>query len=350
MCASEKRKHVALFGCYKYGKFGDDLMGYIFGKALTRAGYAVRVYGLPESAAAKAGLSRTDNLSKLVDNASCVVIGGGGFFLAGDNRGARADLDKDLDMLLDLCEKASLPVYSFSVGGNNSQPEQLPAARRRLLQMARFISFRNPEERAIIESAAASAVASDIVWTVSSLFPLPPPVKKKPLVGVDRSTITGLRQRLMLLMLRLVRLSTGRSFDIVYLDQHVPRSDRRDKNTLYYEDLEGFIEKINTVDLILTHRLHLGMTGMSYGIPVVPLYPTIKAALVFSRLHLDRLCIRSLRDCIRLACSLRKPDWPQRLKSIFREGKTGDIARQAEAHLAWMLERVASHAGPASPR
>ena len=74
---SSINRYIALFGDYKYGRFGDDLMAVIFGRELQSHHIPFRVYGLQPERRAEFQFQGTNSINELLSGAAAVVYGGG---------------------------------------------------------------------------------------------------------------------------------------------------------------------------------------------------------------------------------------------------------------------------------
>ncbi|TQF00130.1 MAG: polysaccharide pyruvyl transferase family protein [Spiribacter salinus] len=333
-------KHVALFGFYNRGNFGDDLMAVIIGTALQEHRIEFKVYGLPSKVREEFGFAGEDTISRLLENASVVVIGGGGFLLS---QGSRL-FDDEIKRLCDECEVRSIPIYMISVGGDGKPYDQLSPARQRVLDQAEFVTFRNQEDRLCLQGAASNKqvyVFSDIVWSTGAVLPFSRNPKGKGItIGVDAS-ISEKRARVALRLLRMLeRASLGRvQLVMVRQNWNDQRAGSYDDDISYGDGFEEFVRRVAALDIIVTQRLHVGLLGMSYGNSVFYVFPQAKTKLLMRRVGLSRcsiehtwqypkLLLLGCRKCFLRLCA--PPARPNRQEMLWSSGQ----------HVSMLLKRL----------
>src|SRR5687767_3323980 len=115
-------RKIALYGFYKHGNFGDDIMCLMIARTLKSLGLRPAVYQLPDYYASTALLDSAATMESLVDGAVACVLGGGGFLISagGNVFPALLEQDEDLERLAPICQARSIPVWGVSIGGTGT--------------------------------------------------------------------------------------------------------------------------------------------------------------------------------------------------------------------------------------
>lgn len=329
----QRGKYVALFGYYKYGNYGDDLMAVIFGRELQARQIPFQVYHLRDDVLAEFDFDGTTSIDELLAGASAVVYGGGGAFLTSKD----GNFESDLKRLCDLCTKANIPIYMFSVGGDGKPVENIAATRRELLKQASFVTFRNQEDAPLLDSIgrANGAIHHDVVWQTSKCFPLLKPDNSKVTIGIDNSLLGRRRGRWIVYCLMFVCRALRKPYRFVNIMQSRAENARGNfSGSIRYDDgMQQFIREIVETDLIITNRLHLGLTAMSYDIPAVQLFPQPKAILLFNRLGLGRLLCSFNFSLVRLVWLLLSIHRIRKLKPSELVDDFEGVVQDSKSHL-----------------
>src|SRR6185436_18776994 len=116
-------KKIALYGFYKHGNFGDDVMCIMIVRTLKSLGFHPTVYQLPAFYAIPEQVDTADTFESLLDGAAACVLGGGGLLVSAGEKiefPALLEMDQDLERLASLCQSRSIPVWGVSIGGTGT--------------------------------------------------------------------------------------------------------------------------------------------------------------------------------------------------------------------------------------
>ncbi len=290
--------YVALFGYYKYGNFGDDLMATMFALELRSRDIPFVVYGLNQGIVDGFHFQATDSIEELLSNANAVVYGGGGAFLP-----ERIEqFDAAIQQLCEICSANRIPIYMCSVGGDGTCVDGVSAARRAILELASFVTFRNPEDQALLLHIGheRGAIYNDVVWRTPQYFRLSKVNVTQFTIGVDSTLLKRRKGRLAIGLVKLLCRALRKQYRFLTIVQNGKCAEMHRDLVQYGRSLREFIEGILQADLVITNRLHLGMAAMSYDIPVIALFPVPKSGILFRRLGLEHMMVTSLGHLSRL--------------------------------------------------
>ncbi len=328
---------IGLFGYYKHGNFGDDLMGVLIGQHLLGKGHDVRLYGLDDGVADAAGLDTVHSVRDLVSWSDCLVYGGGGIFLEVK---ANQALERDLGELIDAKLHKGVPLYAISVGGDlNSRYAHLGDHQKRLLREADFVSFRNPEDCKLADEAGVKAfeVFPDLVWTVGAN---PSGLQRRDLISLE---LSGTRNKPFCYAAFALAglISRTRAVDVDLSIGNGQGKENSLKNALkgkaferrQYTNVQEMTTLAQYSRWIFTSRLHFGLVGLACGSTTFLVNPAGKARLVFEHLGLDGHIIERPRDLLRVIYDIMFGDERKQLLSGEQRARVASCVSQARGHL-----------------
>jgi len=280
---------VAVWGSYNYGNYGDDLMAIQFGLALRDAGVTPMIYRLDPRLAATYGLATTTSIDELLRDAKFGIIGGGGM-LVGQSllrfifRRVAREIERDFRDLYQTSTKYKCPIYPLSVGGDGRGAATPLSKWRKAFwtsPLTRTPSVRLTQDVELLKSLGKDAIYTpDTLLTIGDLWKLNP-VQQSPgkrHIGVNLFKNTGGP-----LAARLMKMVQGRD-DVVlhFIRTHLKGPGYRESATGYewmpstetknvkryvYEDPKQMLEMLSGLDVLVSTKLHLGLTAVSVGTP-----------------------------------------------------------------------------------
>jgi hypothetical protein len=121
-----KKQIVPVWGAYYNGNFGDDLMGHMIASRLEDVGYSPRIWTDSDAFFKEKKWEYTLDLEKFIENASCVVLGGGLLF----SKSNFSSYWHGLDALITLCEEKEIPIIGISIGSQGCHANMSLAAQK----------------------------------------------------------------------------------------------------------------------------------------------------------------------------------------------------------------------------
>jgi polysaccharide pyruvyl transferase WcaK-like protein len=331
---------IGIYGYYNRQNFGDDLMAALVHHDLRAAGFEVIVFGMTPADAADLGMDTEPDADRLVDRCDALLLGGGGLFIH-HNHPWQSVVDgyAELGRLLEKCALQRKEVYGVSLGGSGRT--DFPAWQQsavRFCQQARFFTVRNPEDLAITRSLGRENIEQypDIVWATPQIFPpLAAARTEHPLV---LSNLGSAHSRFSHLVLRLFRWRFGRlrNADVRFVQTPPPKGAPAGAG-YRFSRLRDDVAFLASADIVFTTRLHVGLTALSYGVPMVSVYGEQKGRLMLRGVGLEKNFLtgaRALGVWLALGRPARLAARLPRLAPEFRR----KISTSARNHVARLID------------
>ena len=332
---------IALYGFYKHGNFGDEVMCIMIARTLKSLGFRPTVYQLPGYCAIPEQLDTADTLESLLDGAVACVLGGGGLLISagGNVFPALLEQDQDLERLTPICQARSIPVWGVSIGGTGTgRFSKLYPGLARLLGSGtvRGMTLRLVQDAPLLDAFnIPSAHYFDIVFLAPDFWPARQSTPVRNVIVTHQIARAPFGRRLVQFLdmsgpslyglvprhLGLTHVETGR-------DDATALVGRRDRQ-VPYKDIQEFADLLSASRVIVSSKLHLGIFGMSYGAVFFSYYGKEKTRAQFRELGLQSQ-ILSRRNL---------PSWLARLRTGCSEEleatsrMIGDLRTNARGHL-----------------
>jgi len=279
-------KKIAIWGDYGHGNYGDDIMAVMFALELKNNGYDPIVYNLDSYISGKYQISTTSSLDVLIRDASICVIGGGGL-LVGDNyirilaKKHAFLFEYSFYLLEKALKKYDCPCFALSIGGNgNGSKTHLPYFRKRFWKNGncKFATVRLKEDISLLSTLNVKVeYIPDVLLSIPFMFN----VKKTDNTKHDRVKV-GLNliekdcKKLIEKSIEVARLRP--STDFYFIKSHLdgykttyealpPTFDLPNLHHFKYDDPINMINFISSLDILISSKLHLGVTALSLGVP-----------------------------------------------------------------------------------
>lgn len=272
---------VGLFGFYSHGNFGDDLMALLFSKVLKDSGHRVVSFACRPALAEECGMEVVTSIDALVSEADVIVYGGGGILVPHQMKrdSEYSAYRRDIAELIETVGRVGKPLAAYSIGGTGARHNALPEPVRLLVRPGALSSctLRLHGDRGHFDSdVIPPAVYPDVVLQTSALVPFRSDESESEqfVIGVNVGT-RGVDRRLCKI-LRLVQ-QCFRRVDIKFFATFAPdspvgvaemRSEKESEN-VEYTSVQRHLYEISKVDMFFTHKLHIGVAALSYGIPAL---------------------------------------------------------------------------------
>lgn len=263
-----------------------------------------------------------------------IVYGWGWAFLTQKDISDRnKEFESDIEKLCDLAERNNIPLILSSVGGDENN--KLNPVRARLWKIASFTTFRNESDTNLYSGYKNEyKIFPDVVWGVEQFFFKKKRDKCGVIIGFDKSLINRKIWKILLVLTSLIWKILRREYKIVFLD-----TDNYLK-TKYWGSIKNFIEEINCVDLLITHRLHMGIVAMSYGIPVLQFMPQRKSKILFKSIWLSKMIFDDLTGLYRITVFLSQKNMIEKAKKELRKANTYILKKESRGHFLQLKKYI----------
>lgn len=340
---------VAVWGSYNYGNYGDDLMAIQFAKELQRSGMEPYVYRLDECLADRYAIKTTESLQELIHGAKFCIIGGGGVL-----GGGTTVLEKDFHELHLISSEQKCPVFPISVGGDGGGIDTtLSPSRREFWQgdTCQLSTVRLQEDVALVNKLGKEAVYyPDVLWTVADFWKIVPVAKSTEQLHIGINIPDSRRGRF--LAFQLAAITAARK-DIIfhfirtYLPNYsvnyelLPKLDSPYIQHHVYTDPESTLKFIASLDLVVSYKLHLGLTALALNVPFYSVGGQGKTRTQLKSINADFAVWPASAKNIRLGMFLAKANNIRQAKS-----KLDFVTIKQHKNLSWghihKLKEIAS--------
>lgn len=303
---------ISIFGFYKYGNFGDDLMAILVGKYLKDSGHEPLIYGLHSSYSKEFNLSTTENLEELVDFADYAVIGGGGILVPFRKQSKFPFLvfREELGKFIDLCEEKDIEIAAISIGGSglgSEMPMHYGIAKMILSKQLTLVTLRNQQDSPVFQRCSKPfSVLPDMVLSSSEILPIKPRSSdSSPTIKVGLNLWKSRRADRWLARSISMLERLGYDIETYYFHTHPSwstlkaeiQSDNPSRNIIP-NSMQNYFESICQMDIILTCKLHLGVAALSCGVPTYAWGSSSKTQLFYQSADLNDHIIKSSRKAL----------------------------------------------------
>lgn len=266
-------KKVAVWASCNYGNYGDDIMAVMFAKTLKSAGAEPVVYRLDEKLSKMYDIKTTNSLEELIQGADFSMISGGSWL---ESRVLGETYEKDFHDYIETLERHQCPFYALSIGGDsNHDPKFLEPERLRLFTHPLFkeATVRLEGDLEMMASLGVKATYyPDIVLSLSDFW-TKKEVNHPRNIGLNISTPHIKIKKWVENFLSKFYPSTNYYFFKTHLPNYNLKYEvgveKEQKNIFNYQytDPDSFIEKVNQMDLMISSKLHPGVTAIAYQKP-----------------------------------------------------------------------------------
>jgi len=292
---------VAIWGSYLWGNFGDDLMGIMTAMHLKSSGHDPVIYKLDKTLANLYQVRTAPNLEELLDDAGAIVIGGGGL-LCSDSL-----MDDEWLQLEAALDAKQIPIHILSIGGDGVEADpHVSSSACRLIgsHLVKSASVRLASDIEAIKrlnpGLSMLQKFADVVFTAPRFFsPSKELIKEK-----QNSVIINLGNNHSLSLIeRCFHLSpAGRGRKLVFAATHLahlrktidyPKLDyeyqsQKPQKNLEYTDISTIIDALAKASVVISSKLHLGVTALAYGTPFISLNGAPKTLAFMRESGLDK--------------------------------------------------------------
>jgi hypothetical protein len=341
---------VAIWGSYNYGNYGDDIMAIQFAKYLKNlGGVEPVVYRLDKQLAKRYQLQTTDSLDELLSNAKFCIIGGGGFLV----EKFTAPFEDDFRHLHQVSIKHNCPVYPISIGGEGlTEKERLSYWRREFFQgdICQSCTVRLESDLTLIHKFDKEAFYyPDVLLCVSEFWQIADQNNSSNKIHVGINIPNTLQCKLLAFQLKIIA-SIRRDIVFHFINTYLPSSPinsellpkQESTNIKYhvYTDPQSTLEFLSSLDLVVSYKLHLGLTALALGVPFYSLGGSGKAKAFLSSIDADFAVWNPVDKRFKVAAFLSNPQNILQAKNKFNFTIIDKLTKKSWGHLNFLNKLV----------
>jgi polysaccharide pyruvyl transferase WcaK-like protein len=267
---------VAIWASCNHGNYGDDVMAIMFAKTVQKAGSEPYVYRLDAALSQKYQIKSANTIDELLQDASFSMIAGGSWL---ESRVLGTDYEQDFEEYLAGLEKHACPFYAISIGGDsNHSPDKLEPQRYKLFTHSLFqeATVRLTGDLEMMQKLNIKAqYFPDIVLSLSDFWKVDSKEKNPKSIKIGLNINHGHSRIYNWINNGLSKTHPNTTF--YYIQSHLPNykktyeyqidKERKNIKNFSYKDPTSFVQQISELDLMVSFKLHPGVTGIAYGIP-----------------------------------------------------------------------------------
>ncbi|MBU7583969.1 MAG: polysaccharide pyruvyl transferase family protein [Nostoc sp. TH1S01] len=265
---------VGIWGSYNYGNYGDDLMAIKFASELKKMSVEPWVYRLDTNLAQRYQIHTTHSIKELFENTKFCIIGGGGMLT--ECSAAKVDFEElDYAVTSNQC-----PLFPISVGSNGQEKNTtLPLENIKLWQnpYCQTSTVRLLGDVALVEKLGNKAIYyPDVLLSISDLWDIKPLPKSSTQLHVGINIGKSLSRSFILSQLSWIA-EIKKDIVFHFISTNLPNSSYRNhilphKESDYikshiYTDPISTLKFLKSLDLLVSSKLHLGLTALSLNTP-----------------------------------------------------------------------------------
>ncbi len=344
---------VAIWGSYNYGNYGDDIMAVQFAKYLKSLNVQPVIYRLDKQLAKRYQLQTTDSLDELLNDAKFCIIGGGGFLVENFS----APFEEDFRRLHQASIEKNCPVYPLTIGGEGlGKNASLSYWRRQFFQgdICQSCTVRLESDKALINDFGKEAFYyPDVLLSVSEFWQIKSqsnqnnPQNNTINVGINiPNTLQCKWLAFQLGIIASIRRDIVFHFIKTYLPSSSINSELRPKqlssNIKYhvYTDPQSTLEFLANLDLVVSYKLHLGLTALALGVPFYSLGGSGKAKAFLNSIGADFAVWNPGDKRFKIAAFLSNPQNILQAKNKFNFTIIDKLSLNSKGHLDFLNKLV----------
>ena len=267
---------ASIYGSYSYGNYGDDVMAIQFALYLQKLNFDVYVYRLNEKLAAKYFIRSVDTFDELFKDASFCIIGGGGFLVDS----LTDTVDREFEQLLAKSTQYNCPIFPISIGGEGKGANANLSKDRRSF-------FSNPicgdatvrldsDVDTLTKLGKKAVYYPDVLLSVAKAWSVERSISKDNLIKIGINLPDSTQMKLLfaeLKMISLIRKDIIFHFIPTYLPdssinwEFMPKKESAGLKIHNYVDPQSTLSFLASLDLLISYKLHLGLTALAVGTP-----------------------------------------------------------------------------------
>lgn len=339
---------VAIWGSYDHGNYGDDVMAIQFAEYLKSLNTKPIVYRLDARLAALYNIQTTQSLAELFDGAAFCIIGGGGMLV--DQ--IPPEFESDFRALYLTATETHCPVFPISIGGQGRRNgRSLSLWRQKFFEagICPWATVRLEEDVELLQDLNQTAYFyPDVLLSVAQAWNIPKKtnVNERLQIGINFPDSPQCR----LLALQLFAIATIRQdIDFHFIQTYLPNSSSSELLPKFpsacikhhiYSDPRTTLEFLASLDLLVSYKLHLGLTALALGVPFLNVGGPNKVRTFLKSIDAEFAYWPAQTKRLKLAALLANPDNVCQFSKKFNFDKIEQHAEQSLGHMERLKQAV----------
>ena len=352
---------IAIWGSYNYGNYGDDIMAVQFANHIKELGAIPIVYRLDRKLAEQYQILTTASIDELLDNAKFCIIGGGGMLVGESKKKKAVDravddaFDDDFKELYEASVAKQCQVFPISVGGDGrGEDTPLPLWRNKFWSgvTCSDSTVRLKQDISLVKKLGKNATYyPDVLFSVADFWKIAEISKSETQVRVGINLMNSRKTRLLALLLNNIA-SIKKNIVFYFIRSSLPNyTHNREllpqidspyiKHYIHSDPLST-LELLNSLDLIVSHKLHLGLTALSLNVPFYSWNSSGKTKTFLNSIDASS-AIYKPKDIVRLIANITSVDRILQAKTKFNFAMLEQYRVDSHGHMNFLKDLIERH-------
>jgi len=267
---------IGVWGSYKFGNYGDDLMALMVCDEIKAHGREPLVYSMHHRIAESAGVRATSSAEEFFQSVDAIIVGGGALTA---NYGRESDLDayhyNEIKKFNDLNVFYGRPTFVMSIGGNGDPDEPVPPEVVKLLghHAVRGVTVRlRAEQQRLARHGLNVRYYPDVVLRAGKWAGAPDRRGDERVVGINLPmakgiglVVAGLGAACRARGYRMRAVVTHHSACAEIAKGYGKKAEMVLDDVLFYREAKEFTRELAKLAIVISYKLHVGVACMSTG-------------------------------------------------------------------------------------
>ena len=339
-------RKLGIWGSYNHGNYGDDIMALAIADRAKQMGFDVDIFRISHSVISDLPYTSQHCVDTLVSECDYLVIGGGAWLNSGD---FSDNVEQDCVDFLSALKRHNKTFISISIGGDNcADIRELSKARVALFSSENYLggTVRLKSDEAMLTKIHKPVTyCQDIVLGIAEDYRMrlgdSPCGLSKTRIGLNLNRTQRRFGQLCQIIARL------RGMECVFIKSHLqshdlgfelnPVTSSGNEFTLTYANAEDFIHGLSKLDVLISFKLHLGVTCLGLNVPFISFGGSGKTQAFMNEFGLAKFIYDNSQKVQLLLCLLFAP---KSLLYSFEEEKMTRQKTDAESHFSFLAHYI----------
>ena len=349
---------IAIWGSYNYGNYGDDIMAIQFANYIKESGGLPVVYRLNNKLASQYQIETTNSINDLLNDAKFCIIGGGGMLVGQSKKinSVSIAFDNDFKELHQVSLEKQCKVFPISVGGDGrGSNTPLPFWQKEFWSGAACSdsTVRLKEDVSLVNQLGKNTTYyPDILFSVSDFWDIGELSEDKNQIKVGINIGNSWKSRLLAFQLNNIAY-LKKNIVFYFISTHSPNAlpnyellpkikSPYVKHHVYKDPLST-LEFIKSLDLIVSSKLHLGLTALALNVPFYSFNGAGKTKTFLKSINAG-FAIYNSKDIVRLISNITNVDKILNAKTQFEPKILQQCRTDSQGHMNFLKNLISNYA------